>query len=332
MYAFQHKEFLWGFLALLPLAVIFWLVLRWKGNVKKQLGDPLLIESLTAAYAPKNFVYKFILLSLAIVLCIIAAANLRQPVGRGGGNRAGVDVMVALDVSNSMLAQDVKPNRLERAKQVLNKIMEKMGDNRLGLVVFAGQAYLQMPLTADLTSAKMYVSNAAPNAVPMQGTVVADALRICNNSLDTKEKKYKTIILISDGETHDEKTAEAIKELEESGVVVHTVGIGSPDGSPIFDAATNDYKKDENGNTVISKLNEKDLQNIAASTKGQYVLFSNADEVSEKIVTALDQMEKKQLGSTGHRQYASFFQYFLLAALALLVLEIFIPEIKMKWL
>lgn len=331
MLSFQHTELLVGLLALIPLCALFALVIRWKKKVKKKIGDEELVNGLTADYSSKNFNYKFLLVAAALSLCIIGAANLRSPKEGNTGNLSGVDVMVALDVSNSMLAQDIKPNRLDRAKQVLNRIIDKMGNNRMGLVVFAGQAFLQMPLTSDLAAAKLYVSNASTDAVPRQGTVIGDALRLCNTSLDNKEKKYKAVILISDGEDHDEKADEALKELQDNGVVVYTIGIGSPEGAPIFDAATNDYKKDENGNTVVSKLNEKDLQDIAAKTGGQYHLFTNADEVANQVTGAINQMEKKQMAGTGIRVYASYFQWFLLPAFILLLLETIIPERKMKW-
>ena len=332
MLSFQNTDFLFGLLVLIPLVFLFVMVLRWKKNVKRKTGDEELINALTSDYSPKNYNYKFLLVVVALALCIIAAANMRTPAPGNTGNRAGVDVMVALDVSNSMLAQDIKPNRLERAKQVLNKIIDKMGNNRMGMVVFAGQAFLQMPLTTDLAAAKLYVSNASPDAVPTQGTVIGDALRMCSASLDTKEKKYKSIILISDGEDHDEKAEQVLKELQDNGVVVNTIGIGSPEGAPIFDAALNDYKKDETGNTVVSKLNEQDLQKIATETGGQYLLFSNADEAAAKVVASIDQMEKKQIGGTGIRVYNSFFQWFLLVAVIFLLVEIIIPERKMKWL
>jgi Ca-activated chloride channel family protein len=177
----------------------------------------------------------------------------------------------------------------------------------------------------------MFVANASPTAVPMQGTVVGEALKTCNASLNTKEKKYKAIILISDGETHDEKTEEALKELQESGVVVYTVGIGSPGGSPIMEPGTNEYKKDENGNTVVSKLNEKELQVIAQQTYGSYHLFTNANEVANRILFELSKMDKKQITGGGQRQYNTFFQWFILLAVLLLLLEIIIPERKMKW-
>ena len=331
MLSFQNTDFLFGLLVLIPLVFLFVMVLRWKKNVKRKTGDEELINALTSDYSPKNYNYKFLLVVVALALCIIAAANMRTPAPGNTGNRAGVDVMVALDVSNSMLAQDIKPNRLERAKQVLNKIIDKMGNNRMGMVVFAGQAFLQMPLTTDLAAAKLYVSNASPDAVPTQGTVIGDALRMCSASLDTKEKKYKSIILISDGEDHDEKAEQVLKELQDNGVVVNTIGIGSPEGAPIFDPALNDYKKDETGNTVVSKLNEQDLQKIATETGGQYLLFSNADEAADKVVASIDQMEKKQIGGTGIRVYNSFFQWFLLVAVIFLLVEIIIPERKMKW-
>ncbi len=331
MLSFQHIEFLMGLLVLVPLFALFFLVIKWKKKVKKQIGDPELVNTLTSDYSPKNFSYKFLLIAAALALCIIGAANLRKPATGDTGNRTGIDVMVALDVSNSMLAQDIKPNRLERAKQVISSILDKMSNNRMGMVVFAGRAFLQMPLTSDLAAARLYVSNASTDAVPEQGTVIGDALKMCNTALDTKEKKYKAVILISDGEDHDEKANEALKELQDNGVVLYTIGIGSPEGAPIFDPALNDYKKDENGNTVVSKLNEKDLQNIAAQTGGQYYLFTNADEVANQVAVSIDQMEKKQIGGTGIRVYSSYFQWFLLAAFIFLLLETIIPERKMKW-
>ncbi len=331
MLAFQNTEFLLGLLVLIPLVALFIYVLRWKKKVKKEMGDPELVTALTDDYSPKYYNYKFVFIIAALTLCIIGAANIRTPKAGSTGNRSGVDVMVALDVSNSMLAQDIKPNRLERAKQVLSKIIAQMGDNRLGLVVFAGKAFLQMPLTSDLAAASLYISNASPDAVPTQGTVIGDALRLCNASLDTKEKKYKAVILISDGEDHDEKADAVLKDLQDNGVIVHTIGIGSPEGAPIFDPGDNDYKKDENGNTVVSKLNQKDLEAIATQTGGQYYLFSNADDVANKVIASLDTMEKKQIGGSAIRVYDSYFQWFLLGAFILLVLEIIIPERKMKW-
>lgn len=328
---FQNIEFLYGLGLLLPLAVLFFLVLKWKKNVRKQMGDEELVNHLIAGYSAANYNWKFILILLSIAFCIVGAANLRSPKNSTSGNKSGIDFMVALDVSNSMLAQDIKPNRLERARQVINKLMDKMDNNRMGLVLFAGQAFLQMPLTGDLTAARLYVANANPDVIPNQGTVVGDALKLCNTSLDTKEKKYKAVILISDGEDHDENTGKIVETLKENGVIVFTVGIGSPDGSPIYDQALNDFKKDEKGETVVTKLNEKDLKDIAEKTGGQYQLFTNADDVANKLYNSLESMEKKRLGGSGVKVYHSYFQWFLILAFVLLLVEIIIPERKMKW-
>ncbi|WP_207497316.1 VWA domain-containing protein [Aridibaculum aurantiacum] len=329
--AFQNLEYLLGLLLLVPITLLFVFLLRWKRKVRKQIGDEDLVKSLVKDYSPKYFRLKFFVFIAALALCVIGAANLRKPKAGASGNKAGIDVMVVLDVSNSMLAQDIKPNRLERAKQVLNKLVDQLEDNRMGLVVFAGQAFLQMPLTADLASAKMFISNASPSAVPVQGTVIGDALRLANASLDTKERKYKAVILVTDGEDHDEKVEAASDELAEFGVVVHAIGIGSPDGAPIFDEVINDYKKDLQGNVVVSKLNEKDLQLVAQKTGGEYVLFNSPDEVVTRIMNELNQMDKKQVGGGEQRSYDSYFQWFLLVALVLLLVEVFIPERRIKW-
>ncbi len=331
MISFQNTDFLLGLLVLVPLVLLFVFVLRWKRKVKLRIGDEELVDHLTKNYSRRNYNLKFVFQLVAIALTVVAAANLRSSKEGNEGKKAGLDVMVALDVSNSMLAQDIQPNRLERARQLLTKLVENMGDNRMGLVLFAGQAYLQMPLTPDLAAAKMYIANASPTAVPMQGTVVSDALRTCNGSLDTKEKKYKAVIVISDGEDHDEKADETAKELQENGVVVYTVGIGSTSGSPIFDPATNDYKKDENGNTVVSKLNEAGLQSIAKITSGNYYHFTTADEVANSILNELGKMDKKEIAGGFRKDYNTYFQWFVLLALLLLIIEVIVPERKMKW-
>lgn len=328
---FQYSEMFLLLLFIIPIIILFVLVLNWKQKVKRKLGDTELIESLTNDYSHKNYRLKFYLLFFVCILCIVAAANLRKPMQGNTGDRKGIDVMVALDVSNSMLAQDIKPNRLERARQVISKLIDKMGNNRMGLVLFAGQAFLQMPITGDLAAAKMYVSNANPDAVPNQGTVIGDALRLCNSSLDNKEKKFKAVVLISDGEDHDETAQKAVEELQQNGVVVFTVGLGSSQGAPIYEPATKSYKRDENGVVVMSKLNEADLKEIAQKTNGQYIYFTTADNAADKLYNMIDNMEKKNIGGSGIKIYQSYFQWFLLLAFILLIFELIIPENKMKW-
>jgi Ca-activated chloride channel family protein len=274
--------------------------------------------------------WKFILVIAALILGIFASANLRKP-SKGVSNekRAGIDVMIALDVSKSMLSEDVKPSRLEKAKQCVNLLIDKLSEDRVGLVVFAGRAYLQMPLTPDAAASKIFVSNASPAAVQLQGTVVADALRLSDRSLDIKEKKFKAIVLISDGEDHDASVEDAIKELYDHGVVVYTIGIGTPEGAPIKEPGTNSFKTDINGQTIITKLNEAGLRNIAQSTGGVYYHLDNSANTATAIAKDLDGLDKKAFDAfSGARNYSSFFPFFIALSIILLVIEIFIPETK----
>jgi Ca-activated chloride channel family protein len=329
MVSFENIEYLFALFIIIPLVMIFAFLLQQKKKIKKEIGDEILVNELVKNYSPALFNLKFLLLLLALVVGIIGAANLRRPIADTDGKRAGIDVMIALDVSKSMLSTDVKPSRLDLAKQCVNLLIDKLSDNnRVGLVLFAGQAFLQMPLTSDATASKMYVSNASPDAVPIQGTVIADALNLCDNSLNTKEKKYKAVVLISDGEDHDTKADDAAKQLYDHGVVVFTVGIGTAAGSPIIEPGTNTYKTDANGQTIITKLNEAGLTNIAKQTGGMYFYLDNSFSTANDVASALDGMDKKVISSGGNRQYASFAPLFIAIALLLLAAEIFIPETK----
>lgn len=330
MLSFEHTGYLLGLVIIVPLALLFAWVVRWKIKSRKQLGDKHLIDALTRNYSRRFFAIKFFLLIISVILCILALANLRKSVPAEKEQKAGIDVMIALDVSKSMWSEDIKPSRLEKAKQFINTLTEGLDDNRVGLVVFAGQAFLQMPLTPDIASANMFVSNASPNAVPVQGTAIGDALALCNTSLDTKEKKYKAIILITDGEDHDPKSEEVIKQLNEDGVLVNTIGVGTTEGGPITEPGSKDYKVDENGKTVISKLNEDELKDIATKTGGQYFWLDNSEKVANAVLKDLNSMDKKLISSTSAKKYSSLFPYFLGFVILLLMLEIFIPEVKRR--
>jgi Ca-activated chloride channel family protein len=331
MLSFEHKEYLLGLLLVIPLALLFFSVLYWKKKVKKVLGDEKLVSQLTKNYSAQRYNTKFILVTSGILLLILAAANLRKPIAGDKEKKAGIDVMIALDVSKSMWAEDTKPSRLDASKQFISSLIDHMDDNRVGLVLFAGRAFLQMPLTSDFNAAKLYVSNASPDAVPMQGPVVGDALQLCANSLDTKQKKYKAVVLISDGEDHDPHSTDVLQQLSDDGVIIYTVGVGSVDGAPIMEPGSNTYKTDANGQTVISKLNETELMQIAQKTGGAYQHLDAAESTANKIAAELDGMEKKAIESAGDmKQYASFYYFFVLIALLILTAEIFIPETKRK--
>jgi Ca-activated chloride channel family protein len=326
MISFEHIEFTLGLIVLIPLVLIFVFVLRWKRQVKKALGDEHLINQLTKNYSARLYTIKFVAVLLALAMCVIAAVNLRKSVNGGKEPTAGIDVMIALDVSKSMLSTDIKPSRLERAKQLVSILIDRLENNRVGLIIFAGHAYLQMPLTPDLEEAKMYLSNASPDAVPVQGTNIGEALELSDNSLDTKEKTHKAVILITDGEDHDPNADKIAQHVADDGVIVYAVGIGTAEGSPITEPGTGTYKTDIEGKTIISKLNEAELKNIAVKTNGNYFHLDNALATANQVTNALSGIEKKLITGSGEREYFSFAPFFIGFAVLLLVLEIFIPE------
>ncbi|MBL7683055.1 MAG: VWA domain-containing protein [Flavipsychrobacter sp.] len=330
MMRFQHISHLFA-LGLIPvLVVLFVWVLYWRKEKIKKLGDERLIQTQLMGRIPGRAALKFVLYAAALTTIIIGWANLQKAGKAAKVQRRGIDVVVALDVSKSMLAQDIQPDRLTRAKQLVMRMMDKMQNDRVALVVFAGRAYLQVPLTVDYSAMKMMLQNVTPDIVPTQGTVISEAVDMAMNSFSQKERKYKSLIIISDGEDHDENAVSKIKEAAGTGVIVHTVGIGSPQGSTIYDPATKGVKMDENGNPVISKLNEEALQLMAAAGNGTYSQLRNTDEVANKLSASIDDMEQKNLGADVYTDYSSYFQYFLLAGFVLLLIEWLIPNANMK--
>ncbi|KIC94716.1 vWA domain-containing protein [Flavihumibacter solisilvae] len=330
MFHFENIFLLAG-LAAVPVIILLYLaILRWKKKTAIKIGDPAIISGLTRNFSAQRYFIKMVLACTALVLLVVAAANPRTKGESGNVNRKGVDVMIVMDVSKSMLAQDVKPNRLEKAKQLVSLLIEDLADNRIGLIWFAGRAYLQMPLTTDVSAAKMYLQNAGPEAVPTQGTVIGEALRMAGSSFNSKEKKHKAIILISDGEDHDPEALNITRQLVESGVMINTVGIGSPEGATIFDPLTNDTKRDANGNTVISKLNEAQLRELAQQGNGVYVYLQDAGSAVKTLAEQLGSIEQKQLQDSSFIQYNTYFYYFLAVVLLLLLVELFTPERKIS--
>jgi Ca-activated chloride channel family protein len=327
---FQYHYFIW-LLAALPLFILLFLaLLQWKKKVKKKMGDARLINTLTAGFAPGLFLTRFIVLSAAFAVGVIAAMNPRKPGATDNVSRKGIDVMIAMDVSKSMLATDLSPNRLERARQFISKLMNAMPNDRIGLVLFAGSAYLQMPLTGDHSAAQLYVSTAGPDAVPNQGTMISDALDMSVNAFNPKEKRFKAIVLISDGEEHDGQAVAKAAEYADQGVMINTVGIGSPEGATLIEPTTGQPKLDELGNQVVSRLNEETLKEIAEATNGVYVRLQGSDEAVEIIKKQLSQIESKAFSDVSLINYKTFFMWFAGAMFVLLLAENFIPERKKK--
>ncbi|WP_295126608.1 VWA domain-containing protein [uncultured Chitinophaga sp.] len=328
MLRFQHTEYLWALALLLVLLAAFLFVTWWKRRSIRRIGDPELVEKLFTGYSRKLFTLKFILVFIAFFFGAVGLANLQKGSRMEKITRKGVDVIVALDVSKSMLATDVKPDRLTRAKQMVTRLMEKLDNDRIGLVVFAGNAYLQMPLTVDYSAARMFLATVSPDMIPTQGTEIAQAIQISNEAFNKKERKHKALIIISDGEDHDEGAITQAKKAFEDGVVINTIGVGSSNGSPVPDAESGGFKKDRDGKTVISKLNEEELRSLAAAGRGVYQHLDDAEDVVSTLAAKIDGMEQKAFGENIFTDYDSYFQYFLGICLVLLVIELFVPEVR----
>lgn len=325
MFQFQHIEYLYALGSVPLLVVLYMATLLWRKKKLQALGNEQLISSQIRGYIPGRNTTRFILLAVGLAAIIIGWANLQAGDRSEKVDRKGVDVMIALDVSKSMLATDIQPNRLTRAKQLIMRLTDKLGNDRVGLIVFAGKPYLQVPLTVDFSALKMLLQNVSPDMVPTQGTVISEALDMGMGSFARNERKYKSLIVISDGEDHDEKAVDKAKEAAGEGVIVHTVGIGSPQGATLYDPATRSMKLDDNGNPVVSRLNEDALKAIAAAGNGTYTLLQNSDAVAEKLSASLLSMEQKNLGAVVYTDFTSYFQYFLFVGLLLLLIEWLLP-------
>jgi Ca-activated chloride channel family protein len=332
MLRFQHIDHLLS-IALLPVLILLfiWMVL-WRRKKLKKLGDERLINAQMGGYIPGRSTLKFVLLAFAFAAISIGWANLQKGDKMEKVQRKGVDVVVALDLSKSMLAKDIQPDRLTRAKQLVMRMMDKMQNDRIALVVFAGRAYLQVPLTIDYSAMKMMLQNVKPELIPTQGTVIGEAIDLSMKSFSQKERKYKSLVIISDGEGHEDNAEAMAKEAADQGVVIHTVGIGSPQGATLYDPETKSVKLDEAGNPVVSKLNEEELKGIARSGKGTYTLLRNTDDAAESIVASIDGMEQRTLKGVEveYLNYNSYFQYFLIAGFLALLIECLLPGAAKK--
>ena len=300
-----------------------------------QFGNPKLLELLMPSVSGYKRTTKFFITFTALAMLILGTANPQIGTKMEEVKREGVDIIIALDVSNSMKAEDIKPNRLESAKQEISRMIDKFQNDRIGLIVFAGDSYLQLPLTTDYSAARLILSTVDVDVVPIPGTAIGSAIKLAMKSFAAGEKKHKVLIIISDGENHEDDAIAAAKDAGNEGVVIHTVGMGSPDGVPIPVYQGNvqvGYKKDENGNTVITKLDEQGMRQIAEAAGGIYIRATNQQNELDTIFKEIQAMEKKEFGAKVFTEYEDRFQYFIAAAIFLLILEFFISERKNPWL
>lgn len=331
MFRFAHIEYLW-LLLLIPAFVAGYIaMLQRKKRQLKEFGDPELLEELMPNVSRVRPAVKFGLVMLALTLLIIAVARPQYGQKEKTVKRQGIEVMIALDISNSMLAEDVAPNRLDRAKQMLSKLIDNMVDDKVGLIVFAGEAYVQLPITCDYVSAKMFLNTITPDLIKTQGTAIGDAIMTCVRSFGEEEKGVsRAIVLITDGENHEDDALAAAKAATEKGIKVFVAGIGKPDGSPIPIPGTNNFRKDRTGNVVVSKLNEDMCREIAQAGQGIYVRCDNTNTATRAIQKELDELAKSEIDTKVYADYNEQYQGFVLLALLILIADFFIFNRKNK--
>ena len=331
MFRFAHPEYL-NFLYLVPvLVLLFWYLGRNRKKLLQQFADKELHKTLFPTYSNLKRWTKFIVILLALICLVFAAANPQVGTRLTEVKQTGIDVFILLDVSNSMMAEDIKPSRLDKAKYQISNLINKLRGDRIGLIIFAGQAYVQIPLTTDYSAANLFLSAVDVNSVPSQGTAIASAINLATASFDSLTTQ-KVIVAITDGEDHEGDVDEAVENAVSKGIKIYCIGLGSPEGVPI--PVYNNYhqltgfKKDNEGNTVLTKLDEETLKKISSEGNGKYYRGTNYEDYLDKIYTELSQLEQTEFGVKKVTDYEDRFYYFLIPAIILLVLEYFISEKK----
>jgi Ca-activated chloride channel family protein len=325
MFRFEHKEYLYLLLLLLPVLLLFIIFQRWRKKSIARFGAASLVHQLIPDFSNGKHVIKFLLLSLAFVFLVLGLANPQLGTKQEKVKRQGIDIVIALDVSKSMLAEDVQPNRLARAKNFISNFIDQLKNDRLALVIFAGHAYLQMPLTVDYSAAKLYLKTISTESVPTQGTNIGEAIDMANESFAQGDNKSKALIIISDGEDHEAGVDEALEAAAKNGIKVFTLAVGTDKGSPI-PLPNGDYKRDAEGNIVLSKVNIEAMRTYAEKGNGKsYILGSGKDEVTA-ILKQLGKISTKDYEDMVFTDYDDKFQYCLMAAALLLIIEFMLSE------
>ncbi len=333
MFQLENKIYLYA-LALIPLfIIIYWIMTRWRKKALLSFGELAVIQQLYPDVSKSKRIWKFILYLFAFTFLIIGIVNPQVGTRLEEVKRKGADLMICLDVSNSMKAEDLAPNRLEKAKQSISKLIDKLDGDRLGVIVFGGEAYVQLPITTDYSAAKMFLESINTDMIPTQGTAIGKAIDMAMESFGKDEGKNKAIVIITDGENHEDDAIKAAEDAAEKGITIHTIGMGSAEGAPIPLYKGNvreGFRKDKEGNTIVTKLDEKMLQEISAAGNGIYVRASNSDAGLNNVLEALDKLEKKQFDSKMYSDYEDRFQWFIAVAFLLLLIETFLTERKSK--
>jgi Ca-activated chloride channel family protein len=334
MFRFANIEYLYLLILLPVLALIFALVFSQRKKALKRFGDPEVIGPLMPAVSGARPVIKAILVLLALASMVFGIARPQFGSKLREIKREGVELIIALDVSNSMMAEDIQPNRLERAKQAITRLVDRLVNDKIGLIVFAGDAYTQVPITTDYVSAKLFLNSISTDIVPKQGTAIGSAIKLAMRSFTQQAETSKALIIITDGENHEYDAVEAAKLAAVKGITVHTIGIGLPQGAPIpvYSGGQKSYRKDSEGNTVISKLDETMLRRIAAAGNGVYIRSTDTRVGLDQLFDEINKMQKQEMESKIYSDYDERFQYVFGISLFFLLLDFFVLDRKNRWL
>ncbi len=334
MFELEEKIYFYVLFALPILLVVLATLLLWRKKTQNQFADVNLLEQLSPKKSTGKLIFKVILWCLAIVSFSVALVNPKFGTKLETVKREGVDIVFAIDVSKSMLAEDIAPNRLEKSKQLAAQIINNLTSDRVGIIAYAGKAYPQLPITTDYASAKMFLQNMNTNMLSSQGTAISDAIEMAITYFNDEEQTNRVLLIISDGEDHSNNAVSAAKLAAAKGIKIITIGVGDAKGSPIplkRNGIIESYKKNSNGETVITKLNEAILKEVASKANGFYINGKNTENVVNTIKETLLKMDKKQFETKQYTAYSHQFQWFLALGLLFLLIDVFVLEKKTRW-
>lgn len=334
MYVLEEKIYFY-LLTIIPLVVLLFLFLQlWKKRTQKKFADTPLLKRLSPDTSTFKPLLKLITLLLAFTCMAFALVNPKIGTTLETVKREGVDIVFAVDVSKSMLAEDITPNRLEKAKRLISEVIDQLAGDRIGIIAYAGEAFPQLPITTDYAAAKMFLRGMNTDMLSSQGTAIGDAINMAQDYFNDEEQTNKILVIVSDGEDHEKSIDRAIDEIKQKGIRIVTIGVGTPKGGPIpikRNGITETYKKDRQGEVVITKLDEDTLKEIAKESNGEYIDGRNTSEVVSFMKDYLGQMDKKEYETKQFADYKSQFQWFLGAAILFLILDLLFLERKTAW-
>ncbi|MEZ4796862.1 MAG: VWA domain-containing protein [Flavobacteriaceae bacterium] len=331
----EEKIWFWLLLVIPVLIVLFTILQLWKRHTQNKFANQKIIKRLSPNRSHFKPILKLLVLCLAFGCLTIAMVNPKIGTKLETVKRQGVDIVFAVDVSKSMLAEDIAPNRLEKSKQLVTQIVNNLASDRIGIIAYAGKAFPQLPITTDYASAKMFLQSMNTDMLSSQGTAINEAIQLARTYYDDEEQTNRVLIIISDGEDHSDVAKDVAEAAAEEGIKIFTIGVGDVKGAPIpikRDGIVLNYKKDSSGETVITKLNEDTLKDIANEANGEYINGANTNEVVEAIREILNKMDKKEFEAKEFAEYKDQFQWFLALAILFLLIDIFLLERKTAWL